>query len=322
MLDFLLGAAAVGLAIQGFRRGAIPEAWGLAIVTVAAVAAIRGSSPIGGFVAGRFDTAVDGTRLITGVVIFSVLWLGALLVHRAWSGPIGGDRPSLGSRLAGATAALGKGTVVAAAVLSVVALAEAPPAVASQIAPSSVASWMVAPDGPVQEAVGNLSGDRVVARGLRLRTMTGSVRIGDPGGRTLDIATPAPPEPTPDRQGGVELLAVINRARVLNDVAPLAAAGNLEAIATAHGMAMYAGGWYGHVDPEGNGPADRLVAANVPHVTQVELLGIGLAERSVVDQWGSDLPSATLLLQQNVTRAGAAVITGPIGRMMVVVFTG
>jgi uncharacterized protein YkwD len=167
-----------------------------------------------------------------------------------------------------------------------------------------------------------VAGDRVMRRALRLREHIGSVRLGDPGEETRDITTLRPVRAGLDVAASHNLLAAINRARVLNGEAPMISASALAEIAAEHATAMYEGGWFAHVDTLGLGPSDRLRAADIPHVTAAELLGIGLSEASLVDAWEADLQASARLFQANVTRAGVAVVSGPLGQLAVVLMTG
>ncbi len=321
MLDFVLGAVLLVLAVHGWRRGLVSEASGLAIVVVGGVVAVRISRPVGRLISDRFDTSPDPTRLVIGVLLFATSTLAVVLFRWLWLPPRR-DNDIWLHRLAASGIALLKGAIVVGLLLAAAAMAQTPGPLASAIDTSTLAADLVDPDRPLQQFVGIVGGDRVVRRALRLREHTGSVRLGDPGESTVDIATAMPARPGLDAAASENLLDAINRARVLNGEAPLTPAAALARIAEEHGTAMYDGGWFAHVDALGHDPGDRLDAADIPHIAVAELLGIGLSEASLVNGWKANPEAASVLYQANVTKAGVAVVNGPLGQLAVVLLTG
>ena len=82
MLDLILGALLVGLAVRGWWRGLLREAIGLGVIVVGMVVSFRLSTPVGDVVESLAGVSPEIARLIGGVVIFLLIAVGAALISR------------------------------------------------------------------------------------------------------------------------------------------------------------------------------------------------------------------------------------------------
>lgn len=323
MIDFVLGAVLVALFVRGWLRGFVREAIGLGVVVVGTILAFRLSTPVGGFVAGFAGTSPDVSRLIGGALVFLGISTAAAIVgvilHRGIR--ILPGLPTV-NRVGGAVLAAGGGAIVATVVLSVLTVAPVPEALAAELDESRFASTLTDPEGIPQQALGVASGDHIMSVVLRLEGIVGTPHVGDPGPNTVFLNVDADADIKLQRDASEGLVELVNTARVEADVAPLAPSAALDAVAAAHAKTMYRDGWVAHTSPEGTTPSDRLDAAGIPYVTQVELIGLAASEETTVASWQADEATARRLSNTRQRKIGVAVVSGPLGRLAVVVMTG
>ncbi len=323
MIDFLLGAALVALVIRGWTRGLVREAVGLAALVVGTLLAFRLAGPAGAVVSGMSGASPGTARLVGGTVVFLLVAVGAAVVaaimHRGVRALPG--LPTA-NRIGGATVAAGAGALVAALLLSVIAIAPLPGALARQIDDSALASTLTDPDGLPQRAIGIAAGDDHLAWALRLDSLVGSPSVGDPGDDVviLDVDPEAPRRA--DRAEAEAVERAFNEARVAGGAAPLTRSADLDAVALSHASTLYAEGRVAHTDAGGDGPEDRLADAGVRRVRSGELVGLATSGVSVVATWKGDPEASTVLTSGGSRRFGVGVVEGPVGHMVVVVLVG
>jgi hypothetical protein len=278
---------------------------------------------VGHVVSGIGGTSPEVSRLFGGAVVFLAVSVGASLlaglVRRGMHLMPG--VPTV-DRVAGAVLAGGTGVLVATLVLSVLTVLPLPAAVADPIDDSAVATTLTDPDGAAQVLLDAASGDGVMGVVLRIDDLVGAPHVGDPGDEVI-VLPPSDEDAVTPRPGQARSLsALVNRARVNADVPPLARAQNLDPVARGHARRMYVNGRMAHVTAAGAGPADRLDAAGIPHVTVVELIGLGASPESVVEAWLDDPVARQRMLAIGVRRMGVGAFSGPHGLMLVMVAAG
>ena len=82
MLDLILGALLVGLAIRGWMRGLVKEIISLTVLVVGTIAAFRLSTPVGRIFANMSGASPDASRYVAGIAIFFGVAIGAAIISR------------------------------------------------------------------------------------------------------------------------------------------------------------------------------------------------------------------------------------------------
>ena len=356
MLDILV-LSGLGLAlVLGYRRGLLSAAAGLMFLAVGIVVGYR-VGPVGQTVVESWTGASPLTsRFIVSAVVFLVVLLaGRLLIRQilVLSGPV-----RLVDQIGGAL--VSAAAFVAVAGLLILAVASAPylPSAVVQALDQSRAVALVTSEGPrFTPGISRLLGDRVLESYLNLRRLSeeGPVlldEVGD-GGADVDVSavgdavedlavpviqlldrlvviegderveiTPAggPVEDRPDL--ATELLDRLNLFRIEAGEEPLAWSAALAEIASGHGFEMYEEGYFSHVSRGTGSVADRLAAQGIPF----RIAGENLALNPTVDGVHGGLAASpshrTTMLEPRFTRVGISVYDGPLGLMVVQVFTG
>lgn len=321
MLDFLLGALLVALAVRGWWRGLLREAISLGVVVVGLVIAFRLSTPLGNVFEGMAGVSPEVGRLVAGIVIYLAISVGAAIVsailHKGIRFVPG--LPTV-NRFGGAAFAVLAVLALATIGLSLLTVVTPPSAVADQIDGSVLAGYLTDPEEIPQKAVGVISGDRSLERLLNLTAETGSRRVV-PGEKGLVLAPSDASDIEEDRSASTDLLDMVNRERDESGAAPLVTSEALDQVALEHAKYVYETGRYGAVDADGADVHERLAAAGIPVVAADQVMALAVdseaAQEALLDDGGS-----RSLLDPGYRRVGVAVVKGPLGTLVVEVLAG
>ncbi|MDE0137020.1 MAG: CvpA family protein [bacterium] len=361
MLDILV-LSGLGLAVlRGYRRGVLRAVAGLVVLVVGIVVAYR-AGPIGQGVAESWTGASPLTsRFIASAVVFLVVFVGArLLISRllALSGPARLLDQIGGALVSAAAFAVMAGLLI----LAVASAPYLPAGVGQVLDQSRTVALVTSEGPRFTPGISRLLGDRILESYLNLQRLSeGSpalldgvgdvVDVGGSGGVDTspveevveDLAVPViqlldrlvviegderveiPPvgEPVEDRADlAIELLDMLNLLRIEEGEEPLAWSAALAEIAGGHGVEMYAEGYFSHVSPVTGSVADRLAVQGIPFRVAGENLALNPTVDGVHGGLATSPSHRATMLEPRFTRVGISVHDGPLGLMVVQVFTG
>ena len=119
-----------------------------------------------------------------------------------------------------------------------------------------------------------------------------------------------------------ELLDMLNLLRIEEGEEPLAWSAALAEIAARHGVEMYKEGYFSHVSPLTGDVGDRLTAQGIPFRIGGENLALNPTVEGVHGGLAASPGHRATMLETRFTRVGISVHDGPLGLMVVQVFTG
>lgn len=358
MLDILV-LSGLGLAVlRGYRRGALRAAAGLVVLVVGIVVAYR-AGPIGqGVVESWTGASPLSSRVIASAVVFLIVFVGArLLISQllALSGPA-----RLLDQIGGALVSAAAFAVLAGLlILGVASAPYLPPQVGQALDQSRTVSLVTSEAPRFTPGISRLLGDRILESYLNLRRLSegspvllegegngegsGGADTSPVGEVVEDLAVPVvqlldrlvviegdervdiPPvgEPVEDRPDlAIELLDRLNLLRIEEGEEPLAWSAALAEIAAGHGAEMYAEGYFSHVSPVTGSVADRLAVQGMPFRVAGENLALNPTVDGVHGGLAASPSHRATMLEPRFTRVGISVHDGPLGLMVVQVFTG
>jgi uncharacterized protein YkwD len=229
---------------------------------------------------------------------------------------------NLSNRLFGGVMALSWALFLATLILSLVRVLPLSESVQDSIEGSAVASTLTDPGFVTHQAFSAISGDDIISNLLSLQEVLGERSvILDEDDRIEFEAVPVDElEEAPD--AAQEIFEMVNLARIKNDQAPLAFSDGLAAVALGHARAMYAQGYFSHVSPATGSVADRVDAAQIPYRLVGENLALAVTPSQVHDGLMNSPGHRENILRPEFRRVGIAAIKGPLGYMVVQVFSG
>jgi membrane protein required for colicin V production len=322
VLDFLLGAIVVAFAVRGWLRGLLREAIGLVVLVAGLLVSFRLSTPLGDVVESMSGASPEMGRLVAGIAIFLVISIGAAIVskilHKGLRVMPG--LPTL-TRAGGAGFATIATLAVATLALSLATVVSVPDWVERQVEGSTFAGYLTDPDETPQKAMGVVSGDRVLERLLSLREAIGARRVvGD--GEIVLLEPTLRDEFEFDEDDAGALVVEVNRERDSARADPLVASEPLAVLARAHAEEVYATGRFAESSADGRTLGDRLDAAQIPVVASDQVMALAVTAEAAQEALFDDAEQRSVIIDHAYRRVGIAVAKGPLGVIIVEVFTG
>jgi len=322
VLDLFLVVAFLLLMVRGWFRGFVREAMDLAGLIVGTLLAFRFSGPVGAVIESMANIAPDTARIVGGIIVFVLVGIGAAVGTSVLERHARLPGLNLPNRVAGAGLALAWGIFLATMILSLAVILPTPPAVASHLGGSAVTGALTDPDGVPQEVFKRLSGDRAVEALLNLRELVGERRVILEDDQSIQF----PPIEGSDldlvAESADEVFDLLNRARVDEGLDPLAWSPGLAKVGEHHAADMYTSGYFAHRSPTTGTVADRLEVDHITYLVAGENLALA-ATPDEVHRGLMDSPGHRAnIMGTDYRRVGIAAIRGPLGLMVVQVFTG
>jgi uncharacterized protein YkwD/uncharacterized membrane protein required for colicin V production len=322
MVDVLAIAVLALLAVRGWIRGLVREAFDLAGLVLGIALAFRLGTLVGGLVEAMSNIGPDAAHLIGGLVVLMAVAVGSGLLARAIQSRMGLPGLSVLIRSGGAGLAVASGVFLVTVVLSLAVILPLPPDLAAQVERSAVTRALTDASGVPQKVFGALAGDRVVESLLNLHELVGQRQVVIEGDQTITLPSVDPGDLDEAPGYAAEVFDLLNRARVDGGLDPLAWSPALAAVAEKHAAEMYQDGYFSHTSPATGTVADRLAAAGIPFLVAGENLALAATATEIHEGLMDSPGHRENMLRSQFRRAGVAVISGPLGLMTVQVFTG
>ncbi len=321
MIDFLLGLYFAGLFVRGWVRGFTREAMDLVGLVVGIALAFRFSGPLGDGLADWLGISPELGRLAGGIALFLLVGIGASIGSHYLQKVFTLPGLALTHRLLGGGLALAWALFVAILILSLVVVIPLPASVDERIEESSVAIALTDPDAFPQRMFNAVAGDRVLEALLNLDRLVGREKIILEEDETLSLPPADPDDLRVDARAAEEIFELVNRARIEEGLDPLAWSAPLAAVGEDHATEMYVEGYFSHTSPTTGSVADRMAAAGIPYVIVGENLALAATARTVHKGLMDSPGHRANIMGSGFTRLGIGVVNGPLGLMVVQVFS-
>jgi uncharacterized membrane protein required for colicin V production len=240
----------------GYRRGFLAMVLDWLGLAAAVLLALWLAAPAGDWLTHRYALIPGLARLLAFVgllLVARLLW--AIAVGLLWRRIPRALRRSPADRVAGILPGLLQGAIVAALVLIALAALPLPIVPHAEIAASPLAApllrWGTAGQAAVQSWMGQTVHDLITFR-------TAPVKEGE----RIDLPFKEA-HPTPDPEAETAMLHLLNAERRRRGLAPLRMDERLRQLARKHSADMLVRGYFGHENPEGRSPFDRMRVAGV-----------------------------------------------------------
>lgn len=318
MIDFALGVLATLAVLRGWRRGVWRELVSLLLLVAVALAAFRLAPAVGSVLESWAGVSALAGRFLAGVALFAGLMMAAVwFVGRAFAPAEASTR---GDQVGGAVAA---GVwVVALASLMFYFLTALPldDAADEALAGSRMVELLTGEESVAGRLVNAAAGDRVLEALVNLDLLVGDRQVVVEGDEA--VAIPASDDLSVGEREATEVFDLLNVARVEAGVEPLAFSEALAEVASAHAREMYEDGYFSHRSPQTGTVADRVAAVSIPYSIVGENLALAPTAATVHDGLLDSPGHRANMLEPRYRRVGVGAVIGPLGLMVVEVFTG
>ena len=320
MLDLLLGLGLVAALIRGYRRGFLRGMIELAGFVLAVLVGYR-SGPAAGVVIESWSGADPlAARVIGSIAVFVAILAGASLVARRLVWVPAPLRPL--DRMAGVVVSGAWFAVLASFLLILAGTLPTLPGRVEGLLSGSRAAEIVMSEGTVTPAVSRLLGDRVLESLVNINRLVGRSQVVIEGDASVDIPAAGSSELVARADAARELFVEVNLARIEEGLGTVAWSAALADVAGLHGREMYEQGYFSHRSPSAGSLEDRLDAFGIPFRAAGENLALSPTVSSVHEGLLSSESHRATMLDPRFTRVGVSVLEGPLGLMVVQVFTG
>jgi membrane protein required for colicin V production len=318
MIDFLLGLVLAGMLVRGWSRGFVRESLDLVGLVVGIWIAFRLSAPFGQFLTDSFDMAPEVARIGGGIVLF--IPVGAMLSVAAHYLSKMMNLPGLSmvNRVGGAAVAVAWGVLIVLILVSLVSVVPVPASWRDRLEESRVADLIAGEDAVPRRLFESVAGDNVMSAMAAIRGLFGSPRAVPVGDEVLAIPPAADDEVRQVRDEAQEVLEDVNEHRVGVGLRALTPVGEITELAEEHANGLYRVGILQRLQDCAATLADRgYQALRCDN-------GVALAATASAGLRGiEETPEGIAMLETpDFDRAGAAVVDGPTGRLLVLILAG
>jgi uncharacterized membrane protein required for colicin V production len=322
VLDFLIGSAFAALAVRGWFRGLVREFFDLVGLLVGAVAGLRFAEPAGAFLETWSGVTPGTARIIGGIAIFVLVGIAASIAAHFAGRAMAMPGFGLTNRVGGAILAAGWGWVLATIIFSLLSLAPLPERWQSIVDESRVVEALSEPNQPVQVALRRLSDDRSLQAALGIDGLLGGENVVLDPDETFEIEPAEPDELERRPELEREDVQLVNTERIAAGIDPLTSNPALADVAAAYAAEMALGGFFGHTNPDGATVSDRVREAGINFIVVGENLALAATLESAHDGLMASDGHRANILSGSFTEVGVGAVEGPLGIMVVQVFTG
>lgn len=318
MIDFLLGLVLAGMLVRGWSRGFVRESLDLVGLILGIWIAFRLSTPFGEFLTDNFDMAPEVARVGGGIVLFVLV--GAMLSVAAHYLSKMMNLPGLSmvNRVGGAAVAVGWGVLIVLVLVSLISVAPVPDSWRARIEESRVAGLIAGEDAMPRRLFESVAGDDVMSAMAAIRGIFGSTRAVPVGDEALAIPPAGADEVRQVRDEANQILEMVNEHRVgvgLRAVTPI---GEITELAEDRAIELYRTGVLQRLQSCATTLADRGYQVLRCDNAVALAATASAAFRGVYDT----SEGRAMIETPDFDRAGAAVVDGPTGRLLVLILAG
>lgn len=318
MIDFTLGLALAGMLVRGWMRGFVREALDLVGLIVGVWLAFRLSAPFGDFLTDSFGVSPEVGRIGGGVLLFILFGVLLSIAAHYLSKVMNLPGLSIVNRVGGAAVAAGWGIVIVLILVGIVSVFPLPGDWRQEIEESNVVRLIAGEDALPRQMFESLAGDNVIAAIASLHELFGSARAVPQGGEVLEIPAADPDAIRQVRPEAEQVIQRLNEDRVGAGLRAVRSVDVMTRLAEGHARALYTEGRLERIE-DCAAALDRRSYQVVVCDNGVALAGTALAGYQGI--YESD-DGRRMIETARFDRAGAAVVEGPTGRLVVIILAG
>jgi len=322
MLDFIFGLFLAALLIRGWVRGLVRETLDLVGLVVGIFIAFRLSGPLGGFLADTFGVSPEVGSIAGGVLLFVLfgvsLSIGAHYLTKVMSLP----GLNMVNRVGGSVVATIWALALLLVLINLARVMPLPGALDDSLEESRVVDVIAGPDALPQRLFVRIGSDHVLSSLASIRSIFDSARAVPEGNEVLTIPAARRDEIRQARGQVDDVLEMINEFRAGEGLRALAPSDGFTAVAEDRASAMYRAGRLAREDVDGARAGDALLTAGFRFAVSGENIALASSTRAAFDGMLDSSSGRDQLMVSAYDRVGIAVVDGPTGRLVVIVFGG
>ena len=306
--------------INGWRRGFLLQFFYLMVLLISISLSFRYSDQVGSYISSWFNSNIQLSEIFGGVLIF----ITVLTVSSFFQNFLANNQKQrdVGNKLLGGFVSLLVSNLILTLIFTITSIISVPQFFEDTLENSNLVSFYTDTSGTPQQALELITGTDLIKVVSRIKDLTGksSVVVGEQG--CIEIPKYSLSNLSNNNEQKDELYELLLTERSNQNLAPLELSEKLSNIALNYAYVMYQDGFWCHKNPKnGELVGDRLSKQGFPYIDIGENLALSSSVRSGHISLMNSESHKNTILDNEFKRVGIGIVSGPLGLIIVQIFS-
>ena len=306
--------------IYGWRKGFLLQFFYLMTLLISVAFSFRYSYQVGSYISSWFNSNIQLSEIFGGVLIF----ITVLTVSSFFQNFLANNKKQrdVGNKILGGFVSLLVSNLILTLIFTITSIISVPQFFEDTIENSNLVSFYTDTSGTPQQALELITGTDLIKVVSRIKDLTGksSVVVGEQG--CIEIPKYSLSNLLNNNEQKDELYALLLTERSKQNLAPLELSEKLSDIALNYAYTMYQDGFWCHKNPKnGELVGDRLSKQGFPYIDIGENLALSSSVRSGHISLMNSESHKNTILDNEFKRVGIGIVSGPLGLIIVQIFS-
>ena len=306
--------------INGWKKGFLLQFFYLMVLLISIALSFRYSDQVGSYISSWFNSNIQLSEIFGGVLIF----ITVLTVSSFFQNFLANNQKQrdVGNKLLGGFVSLLVSNLILTLIFTITSIISVPQFFEDTIENSNLVSFYTDTSGTPQQALELITGTDLIKVVSRIKDLTGksSVVVGEQG--CIEIPKYSLSNLSNNNKQKDELYELLLTERSNQNLAPLELSEKLSDIALNYAYAMYQDGFWCHKNPKnGELVGDRLSKQGFPYIDIGENLALSSSVRSGHISLMNSESHKNTILDNEFKRVGIGIVSGPLGLIIVQIFS-
>ena len=306
--------------INGWKKGFLLQFFYLMVLLISIALSFRYSDQVGSYISSWFNSNIQLSEIFGGVLIFiTVLTVSSFFQNFLVNNK---KQRDVGNKLLGGSVSLLVSNLILTLIFTITSIFSVPQFFEDTIENSNLVSFYTDTSGTPQQALELITGTDLIKVVSRIKDLTGksSVVVGEQG--CIEIPKYSLSNLSNNNEQKDELYALLLTERSNQNLAPLELSEKLSDIALNYAYTMYQDGFWCHKNPKnGELVGDRLSKQGFPYIDIGENLALSSSVRSGHISLMNSESHKNTILDNEFKRVGIGIVSGPLGLIIVQIFS-
>ena len=306
--------------INGWKKGFLLQFFYLMVLLISIALSFRYSDQVGSYISSWFNSNIQLSEIFGGVLIF----ITVLTVSSFFQNFLANNKKQrdVGNKILGGFVSLLVSNLILTLIFTITSIISVPQFFEDTIENSNLVSFYTDTSGTPQQALELITGTDLIKVVSRIKDLTGksSVVVGEQG--CIEIPKYSLSNLSNNNEQKDELYALLLTERSNQNLAPLELSEKLSVIALNYAYTMYQDGFWCHKNPKnGELVGDRLSKQGFPYIDIGENLALSSSVRSGHISLMNSESHKNTILDNEFKRVGIGIVSGPLGLIIVQIFS-
>ena len=306
--------------INGWKKGFLLQFFYLMVLLISIALSFRYSDQVGSYISSWFNSNIQLSEIFGGVLIF----ITVLTVSSFFQNFLANNQKQrdVGNKLLGGFVSLLVSNLILTLVFTITSIISVPQFFEDTLENSNLVSFYTDTSGTPQQALELITGTDLIKVVSRIKDLTGksSVVVGEQG--CIEIPKYSLSNLSNNNEQKDELYELLLTERSNQNLVPLELSEKLSNIALNYAYVMYQDGFWCHKNPKnGELVGDRLSKQGFPYIDIGENLALSSSVRSGHISLMNSESHKNTILDNEFKRVGIGIVSGPLGLIIVQIFS-